>query len=322
MKIKASAITVAALLALAVQAANATEAVGYNVVTVPANSDALVSVPFSQDAEGYFTVSTVTDTGVTVADTLEASAYADSYYVRFTSGGSKGMWSTVSGNGTGGFELANDKVLGDVIAGDTFVLYKHHTLGSVFPSKHYGTTFTSSTQIVVPNTSLEAINKAGTGYSYRTTGIGENPAGWYNGFTYADSTIIVPESFVIVRNQSDESIQALVYGDVPSVNVAAIIPTTSNSDDLYLGLFPVDMALGDLGLEGFGQLVVVDNNANGINKAGKGYTYRSTGIDDNPAGWYDGFTYANNTIVPAGSGIILRRSANSSEQVWVMNKPY
>jgi len=61
--------------------------VGYNTITVPANSDVLVSVPFNQDAVGTFTVDTVTANGVTVTNGLTANAYTNGYYVRFTSGG-------------------------------------------------------------------------------------------------------------------------------------------------------------------------------------------------------------------------------------------
>lgn len=323
MKMKASAITAATLLALTAQSVSAAEAVGYNVVAVPANSDAVVSVPFTQDAEASFTVNAVTDAdSFTVNESLAADTYDSSYYVRFTSGNGEGFWSTISDNGSGGFDLSDTNVLSNVAGGDSLTVYAHHTLGSVFPSSLEGTTFDSSTQIMLPNTASEGINKAAKAFSYQENGLFGNPAGWYDGFTYSDSVVIAPDSFVIVRNQLASGITNIVFGDVLDTDLAAVIPATSGSDDLYLGLYPVDVTLGDLNLEGFGQLIVIDNDASGINKAGKAYTYQASGLFGNPAGWYDGFTYADSTVVPAGTGVILRRSAGASADDWAMNKPY
>jgi uncharacterized protein (TIGR02597 family) len=321
MKIKASAIAAAALLALTAQTVSAAETVGYNVVTVPANSDAVVSVPFSQNVEATFTVDSVTGTGITVNESLSAGTYSSSYYIRFIDGDGEGLWSTITDNGDGGLTLSDD-LSAYVATGDTFQIHEHQTLGSVFASGLYGVTFTNSTQLLVPNTSLEAINKAATAYSYQEEGLFGNPAGWYNGFTYASSTVIPPESFVIVRNQSESSIEAVTFGGVPSTPLSAVFDETGSSDDLYLGVFPVDVQLKDLGLEGLGQLLVVDNSASGFNKAGKAYTYQSSGILGNSPGWYDGFTYAGDTVLEAGTGIIFRRSSGASEAKWTMAKPF
>jgi len=322
MKMKVSAITTAAmLLALTVQSVSAAEAVGYNVVTVPANSDAVVSVPFSQNVEEIFTVASVSGTGMTVNEALSADTYDSSYYIRVVDGAGEGLWSTITANGGGGLTLADD-LSGYVANGDTFRVYEHQTLGSVFPSSLEGVTFDSSTQILIPNTSTEAINKAAKAYSYQANGLLGNPAGWYDSIFYSDTTVVSPDSFVIMRNQSGSVITNIVFGDVLSTDLASIIPATSGSDDLYVGLYPVDVTLGELALEGAGQLIVIDNDASGINKAGKAYTYQPSGLLGNPPGWYDTIFYANDTVIPAGTGVILRRSAVASETKWTMNKPY
>lgn len=322
MKNKASAITAAAmLLALAAQTVSAAEAVGYNVVTVPANSDALISVPFSQNVEETFTVDTVTGTGITVNEALSASTYDSSYYIRVIDGAGEGLWSTITANGSGGLTIADD-LSGYVANGDTFRVYEHHTIGSVFAASLLGVTFESSTQLIILNTA-EGINKGGTVYSYQVNGLFGNPAGWYNGFAYADSTVVPPESYLVVRNQESSAIDAVVFGDVLDTSVATILPATTSSDDLTLGLFPVDMKLRQLGLDNTaGQLVVIDNSSSGINKGGTVYTYQPSGLFGNPPGWYDGFTYANEDVIPAGTGIILRRPGSASALSWTMQKPY
>jgi len=134
MKMKVSAITTAAmLLALTVQSVSAAEAVGYNVVTVPANSDVLVSVPFNNNVDATFTVNTVTVTGMTVNEALSADTYDSSYYIRVINGAGEGLWSTITANGSGGLTLTDD-LSGYVANGDSFRVYEHQTLATVFPS--------------------------------------------------------------------------------------------------------------------------------------------------------------------------------------------
>jgi hypothetical protein len=116
----------------------------------------------------------------------------------------------------------------------------------------------------------------------------------------------------------------VVFGLVPTTDIAQILPATSSANDLYLSGFPVDMTFGDLNLGGLGQLLVVDNTASGINKSPAPYTWKPSGFPpfDSRPGWYQGITYMNDTVVPAGTGIILRRDASASETTWALSKPY
>ena len=116
---KASAITAATLLALTAQTVSAADAVGYNVVTVPENSDVLVSVPFNNNVEATFTVDSVDGTGITVNEALSAGTYNSSYYIRVIDGAGEGLWSTITDTADGGLTIADD-LSGYVANGDTF----------------------------------------------------------------------------------------------------------------------------------------------------------------------------------------------------------
>ncbi|MFW5870010.1 MAG: TIGR02597 family protein, partial [Planctomycetota bacterium] len=133
-----------ALLATAVPMFGQVQSVtGYNKVTVPAQSDVIVSVPFTQKPEGTFTVATdgVGDDTLSVDEDI-TTEYDGAYYIRFTSGDAKGLWSTIksSNTTTESVELEDTSMLtgGKVAEGDTFKIIKHQTLSSVFPDKLAG----------------------------------------------------------------------------------------------------------------------------------------------------------------------------------------
>jgi len=326
MKMKVSAITAAGmLLALAAQTASAAEAVGYNVVTVPANSDAVVSVPFSQNVQGTFTVASVSGTGVTVNEALSADTYDSSYYIRVIDGAGEGLWSTITANGSGGLTLTDD-FSGYVAIGDTFRVYEHHTIGSVFPGSLKGVTFETSTQILVPNTVSVGVNKSASPYAYKENGFPpfDSRPGWYQGITYKSDLVFAPDSYVLVRNNGASNLSIVVFGDVPDMNIAQVLSATSGANDLYLSGFPVDTTFGDFNLGGLGQLLVVDNSASGINKSPAPFAWKPAGFPpfDSRVGWYQGITYMNDTVVPAGTGVILRRDSGATETKWTLNKQY
>ena len=336
MKMKASAITAAALLALTAQTVSAAEAVGYNVVTVPANSDALVSVPFNKNAEGSFTVSSKTADGVTVAGSLTAGAYANGYYVRFTTGGGEGLWSTISDNGTGGFEFANTNVLTYISNGDTFRVYEHQTLSDLFPMGYAGTTFVTSgdegtaeggTQVLVPETAALGVDKAA---AIVCTHYGSY--GWADKeFSDVNQLVLVPGQYVKVRNPSTNALSVVISGDVPDTKQAGVLARNVSNNDLYLvNPFPVPVTLNQMGLESWastdgdaytGQVLLFNNADTGLDKASVLQSVYYTG-DSN---WYDGTlaNVVNSSEIPAGMGVVLRDTAGvSGTGLWTVNKPY
>jgi uncharacterized protein (TIGR02597 family) len=316
MKMKASAITAAMLLALTAQTVSAADAVGYNVVTVPTNSDVLVSVPFNQQAVGSFTVVSVTGSGVTVADTLTANAYTNGYYVRFTTGGGEGLWSTISANGTGGFTLSDTAVLSYVTAGNEFRVYKHHTLASMFPKGMYGISYTNGTKVLVyeNNRAVMGQNKtAAKTATYSATG-----GGRWTGSGVTTNTIIAPETQFIIRNVSATTLTLINQGIVPDYSVSTLIAANG---DLVIGSgYPVPVLLKNSGLGGVNNRKVLffDNSATGQNKSAlKTATYSTTG-----GGRWTGSGVTTNELINPSAAVTFRLPSGETGTKVTLNKPY
>lgn len=312
---KANAITAAVLLALAGESVNAADAVGYNTLTVPANSDVLVSVPFNQNAIGTFTVTSVTGDGVTVTNTLTANAYTNGYYVRFTTGGGEGLWSTISANGTGGFTLSDTAVLGYVSAGNQFRVYKHHTLASVFPKGMYGISYTNGTQVLVydNNVSAMALNKAPAKTAAYTTSGG----GRWAGSGVNDNTVLKPETRFVLRNNAAVQLTLITQGDVPDYSVSMLV---APNGDLVVGPgYPVPVVLKNAGISANQRQVhFYDNTATGKNKAPvKTAAYTTSG-----GGRWVGAGVTGNELIDPSTSITLRLPLTEAAQKITFTKPY
>ena len=336
---KASAITAAALLALTAQTVSAADAVGYNVVTVPANSDVLVSVPFNQKAVGSFTVVSVTGSGVTVADTLQANAYTNGYYVRFTSGSGEGLWSTISANGTGGFDLQNTAVLAHVGNGNTFKVYPHQTLAKVFPDGMEGVSFEKSasglnrkTEILIPGTSGVGINKSAASTYYYINNEWRRVGG---GTANQDNTVLSPETFFVLRNRGVEELSYIASGNVESLALGRFVDIQTAKNDIpAVSGRPVPMTLAELGLGGTAafetsasglnrkdELLVFDNTATGQNKSAQATYYFISGQWRKVGG---GTVNYNDQLVDAGAALIIRKAAAASagSAEWNQTAPF
>lgn len=303
MKMKASAITAAMLLALAAQAASAAEAVGYNVVTVPANSDVLVSVPFNNNVEATFTVDSVTGTGVTVNEALSADTYNSSYYVRFIDGNGEGLWSTITANGSGGLTIADD--LSPYVGnGDTFRVYKHHTVGTVFPSGMYGVSYTNGVAISIFNNSATGINKAPA-----ATVTYSVPLKRWNNL----NQVINPDSMILIRNGSSVELTWVNNGDVPDYNVALLVPAGTAKDTLIGSGFPVDTTVSAISSAAGRSVSTYNNTATGQNKAPVATVTYSVPLHR----WNN----LNQTIA-SSEGILLRTSSSEVGGKITIQKPY
>lgn len=306
MKIKAS--VMAALGMLLAASAQAGEAVGYNTVTVQAASDVMVAAPFSQDAQATFTVNTVTAGGITVNEALAANTYNSSYYVRFVDGSGEGLWSTISANGSGGLELANTDVLAFVAGGNTLVVYKHHTLSSLFPAGLKDVVWNTSTQILLPANDAAGINKGPTIVAYNST-----DKKWKVGRTDYSNVPVVPGQSLIIRNVSASGLTWIAYGDVPASKVGQILP--AGPYDVAVAGFEVPVKLKDLDLEGECTILLPANDAVGINKGPTIVAYNA-----GEGKWKVGRTDYSNVEIPAGEGFIVRRDASHvTDSVWAIN---
>ncbi len=318
MKMKTSAITATVmLLALAAQTVSAAEAVGYNVVTVPANSDVLVSVPFNNDVEATYTVDSVDGAGVTVNEALSADTYDSGYYVRVIDGAGEGLWSTITANGSGGLTLADD-FSGYVTNGDTFRVYEHHTIGSVLPDTLYGVAFTNSTQI-------QTYDSTGAGQYKTASGVASYAAVpplfnyQWTGSANAE-TILDPGSMFLIRNGAGDELALPLFGDVPDHNAAVLVE--AGARDLNIGSgFPVAMTIDELGIGANNrQVQVYDNSASGQFKTASGVaTYAAVP----PLFQYEWSGSANgDTEIVGSQGFIVRLPTGDVGGKITINRSY
>jgi uncharacterized protein (TIGR02597 family) len=299
-------------LELAAQPGVAEKVVGFNRIVVPASSDVLLTVPFNRRREGAFTVATVTGTGVSVADTLTPGIFAGRYYVRFTSGAGEGLWSTISGNGTNTFDLSNEDVLPFVQPGDSFNVYRHHTLGSLFPSSLFGVSFTNGTQIFLYENDIDAMmtNPAST----KIAAYAGSGAGQWTGAGVDNGTVLLPETRFVLRNNAAQQFVVYTHGGVPDYQVKLLI---APAGDLVVGTgYPVPVVLNGSGLEGSQrQVLLYDNGASGQNKSpSKTATY-------NGSQW-TGTGVTGNEPLNASESFTLRLPAGEAGDVVTVTKPY
>ncbi|MFP4141171.1 MAG: TIGR02597 family protein, partial [Phycisphaerae bacterium] len=288
-------VVVVALLATAVPMFGQVQSVtGYNKVTVPAQSDVIVSVPFTQKPEGTFTVATdgVGDDTLSVDEDI-TTEYDGAYYIRFTSGDAKGLWSTIksSNTTTESVELEDTSMLtgGKVAEGDTFKIIKHQMLSSVFPDKLAGLSFVASTGsgfgLKIKTRVLLWQESVGTNQAPSRTFYFHDSGEWRNlAGSNSNDTVIAPDAILVIRNTSDKNLTYIPQGSVYTGAVAKTIQTYASADDVYTSTTrPVAVKLKDLGLggsdafvtstgAGFGltikdRLLVFDNSTTGTNKA-------------------------------------------------------
>ncbi len=296
--------------------------IGYNKITVPANSDVKLTIPFSASAEirpdcatsDVFTVASRSGSVVSVSMTLTASKYAGSYYVRFLSGGASGLWTTVTANDAGSLTLENADVANLVSAGNTFRIYKHVTIDGMFPKGQYGVSFTNNTQLLLYDNNIGSMsqNKAASKSSLYSTSVGGGSwVGTANG-----STILKPETQFILRNTSAGTLTVITQGVVPDYNVAMLV---APSGDLVIGTgYPVAVVLNASGLGGVNSRTVFfyDDSASGQNKAAiKTALY-------NAGNWVGAGVTGNELILPS-QVITLRLPAGDTYGAKVtIPKPY
>lgn len=328
--------TAALLIGMAVQAVQAADVVGFNKVTVPANSDAVVTVPFVQKSVGSFAATGTTGTGIVIAGGLAANAFQNVFYVRMTSGPAAGRWSTVTGNSATEFTLADTSFLASVAAGNTFDLVPHQTLARVFSDDLKDITFTASTspvihtmEVLLPDGTSVGINKApNETYYYRAV---SGVSAWRKVGAGAsisfDNTILPPGAYFVLRNNNATALSFLTKGNVAaSQQQARTVATESAQNDLPAASGnPFPVTLLDLNLGGTpafqnstspvihtDELLVFSNTTGQNNPPPITYYYRTvSGV----AAWRKVGAGAsedhNSDIIPAGAALVIRKGAGT-----------
>jgi len=311
-KIKTVAMTAATLLGLAVEAGADGGAAGYNAIAVPAKADVLLAVPFNQDHLGLHQVTGVTGNGVTVAGGLTAGAFGPGHYLRFVDGDGEGLWSTVVGNTANAIQVANPAILAHLAGGNSFRIYPHHTLGSLFPAGQQGMSYVNGTQVLVYENNLAAMtqNKSAAKVAAYTGG------GWVGAGVNAN-TVLAPETKFVLRNNANEPLVMVLHGAVPDYAVGMLV---APAGDLVVGSgYPVPVVLKNSGLAGNQrQVLFYDNEAAGFNKsASKAAAYTTAGA----GAWVGAGVTGNEEILPSES-VTLRLPGGDAGAKVTIPKPY
>ena len=338
MKIMLRAVAAATVVAAAIASAGAADMVGWNKYTVQPNSDVLVTLPFTRNVAGTYAVTGKTASAINVAATLTTDQYKDVYYVRFTSGSAVGRWSTITTNSASALTLGDASFLGDVATGDTFNVYPHHTLSSVFPDSMEGVSFLKTpmfvrnTEIIIPSTTGAAINRSGAEIYYfagdRWTMVG-------GGFTNnSDDVVLSPQEYFIIRNNdASKTLTFVTTGKVEAAALARSVAREGTQNDVIACTGrPTQITLSELNLGGSAafattlgfirsdELLVFDNSTVGKNKSAsaiyffQGDHWRKVG---------GGLASFDNELLPAGAALVIRKAANAGTAVtWTAFSPY
>jgi uncharacterized protein (TIGR02597 family) len=321
MKVKLTAIAMMALLALTAGMAQAQHnVVGYNYIVVPTNADLKMSMPFTRQVEATLTVGSRTDATLNVANSL--SGTSTQYYLRFMSGSAKGLWTniasytgtTITLNGTGGSVLMKSLISGS----DTFRVYKHQTLSTLFPPGQLNVSYLPGTGVNIydNNVALASMrqNLAAAKQASYNSG-----AGRWSGSGINNDTPLPPETQFIVRNNSaTQALKVLTMGYAPDYTARIMI---APGGDLLIGSgYPVPVVLKNAGLGGASRTVIFyADNTSVVNRGGTQYSWNVGSGKWSPAA-------GNDTPIKPSQMINLRLGSSATDNpagtIVTINKPY
>lgn len=311
---------------------------GYLKISAPATTDTPISPVFARDTIWRSTVSSVSGAIITVSGTPNwttdsLAPGANTYYVRLTSGALKGHFLTITNNATGSVTVDGAGLdLTSLVAGDTLEIAPYWTLGTLYPAGDAGTKFIASSSPLARQTELLLFDAS-------STGINRAPSASYFFYNNAwrkvgasisssfDNTVIFPDSFFIQRNKAAATTVILTGRVMPTFVSTILEGVASKQNDNYMGLaYPVDITLTRSGLASSGfatsdsplnitdRLLLFDPAQTGINRA-PAATYYYYNSAWRKVGASVSTDYGS-TVIPAGSGFIIRKATNGSSTTW------
>lgn len=323
-----------------------TDPVGFVTIDLPVNSDTIIAAPLTKTPIFQGSVSSRSGFIISVSSAPNWSQFTSPTYLQVVDGSQAGMIFDIASNTANSLTLVNNGLEPTGLdAGAQFKLVEYWTLGTLFPSSSANISFTPSsntlgvnrrTQILLPDTTGTGINRAPTDtYFFTGTSWRKTTAST----TDANNTPILPETYFIVRNPSTATsgLKLTVAGSVSTSSFTIPLDRiSSGSNDNYVSISrPMDVALNDLGLISSGafvassntlgvnrrdQLLVFSNNSTGLNKAASSTYYYVTN-----AGWRStstGATDVGTSVIPAGSGLVIRKYPNSDTTTQFWSNPY
>ncbi|MCX6896386.1 MAG: TIGR02597 family protein [Verrucomicrobia bacterium] len=328
---------------------------GFQKITLSANSDSIIAVPFNRLSADSGLVSSVSGSVVQVQGTpnwtasqfvYSAGVQSNTYYARFDSGAWEGRYFTITNNGTNSLTLnLAGEVLAGVLAGDAVSIIPYWTLGAVFPNGgnptnwngvHVTTsTFSHKTDLLIPDFTGNGKNLAPTLFYYLYTNA-TSGANWRlsGQTTNNNDDILRPNTYFIVRN-SYSNATFVAMGDVQTTKtVVGIRGSLTVVQDNFVGLpRPIEVSLDNSGLltnysftvssSSFNQkdqLLIFNYTNVAKNQAPVDFYYYLTN-----AGWRKsgaGTTnYGPSNVFVSGGGFIIRRATNSITGPFWTNSP-
>jgi uncharacterized protein (TIGR02597 family) len=266
-------------------------------------------------------VNTVTDDNANWIDNQFNDANGK-YYLEITSGDYAGvMTDIVDTTGATKTLAIADNYQGLLTGGETYKIRKHWTLASIFGAANQAGlgagTSTSADEILIYDPQAAAY----TTYYYRTI----NPVGWRSTadafLDQSNAKIDLAKGIIIKRKQSGD-LNVKLFGAVKlgdtAIDVRAglnVIGNVYSTDTLTLGnsgLYNGDSSSGLVGGSSVTADQVLIYNGTGYQT----YYYKTTA---GGTGWRsvaDFFADASNTVLPAGTSLVVKRQSGRPEFLW------
>lgn len=315
-----------------------TDPVGFTTKACLANSDTILSPPFTRIPQFVGAIQSVSGSVITVSGTpftasqfvYAAGTQPNTYYALIgphaSANPNEGRIYQVTANGTNTLtvNLNGDSISG-VQANTQVLVIPYVTLGTLFPAGDANVSFIPSptvgnrlTQILIPNYAASGINLSTSATYFYFNGawrkFGNDPAENHN------DDILQPTGYFILRNAgTGTNLTSLGSVLVKKETIPLFTSTTTQEDNFVSVIRPIDVKLDDLGLITSGafasspsvggrtdQLFVFNNAATGINKSTSGTYFYMNGawrkFGQDPT-----VNFGTDTI-PAGHGFLIRKA--------------
>jgi uncharacterized protein (TIGR02597 family) len=349
----------AALLA-PIFAQNATsEPVGFTTTSLLANSDTLISIPFTRVPEFAGAVQSIAGNVITVAGnpgwTTNQFVYisglqSKTYFVLI--GGGPGLnpkeghsyYVTANGTDTLAVNPGGDTLTG-ITASTRVIVIPYWTLATIFPPSDAGISFTPTTstsiyktQLLVPDNTASGMSLPVTTYFFSNNVNGTpNNIGWRavgsNTIDRGDDPLL-PSGHLMVRNLNGSPALPLKgIGAVLTKKFATPLRSLASQaqDNAVSMIRPINVTLNQTGLSpndgSFAvkdQLLLFDNSVAAIDKQPSAVYYYSAGRGER-GNWRlfgDAVGDHGNDAIPAGSAMLLRKAQTASDTtVFWINAP-
>lgn len=334
----------------------ATDPVGFANVSLPANSDSYISLPFIRPPVFVGAIQSASGNTMTITGSpgftgsqfvYAAGSQPNHYYALLGNGGSsnpkEGHTFLVTGNGTNTITVdASVEDLSGVTANTQVTLIPYWTLGTAFPSSDAGASFTATsssgsyqTQISIPNENANGTDLPYLATYYFSNNVDgtSNNVGWRsttdNATTSHDDDILLPDSYFVVHNSNGAPTGTLTsLGAVLTKKLAVPLRTSATGQqDNPAGLVrPLDVQLNLTGLNPndgsfttADQLLVFNNSQTSFNKSPAIYYRDQTTLNWRLLNDLKNVSDRGNDVIPLGTGFIVRKGQTNGNNVFWNN---